>query len=70
MSRISVLAASAAIALVLSAGPAQAAEIGGGSVATGPVVTAPGVRGALPGGGDVQPTGIWTWVCKLVGVCS
>ncbi len=67
MSRISAIAATAAIALLLAAGPAQAAELDEGSAPVAPVVLTPGVRGALPGGGaDVQPTGIWTWVCQTI----
>ncbi len=63
MSRKSILAASAALVLVLAAGPAPAFAADEGPVRLGPIVTAPG------GGGDVQPA-FWTTLCKLLGGCK
>ncbi|MDQ2624291.1 MAG: hypothetical protein M3Y20_03925 [Actinomycetota bacterium] len=63
MSRISVVAASAAFLLLIAAGPAQAAEIE--RVAP----EGPGIGVVLPGGG-AQTQAIWTWVCQLLGGCK
>ncbi len=60
--RTSVLAASAAFVLVLAAGPAPASAAEA-AAPIGPVVTA-------PGGGDVQPAAVWTWICQLFGGCK
>ena len=63
MTRKSVLAASAALVLVLAAGPAPASAAS--QVApVGPIVTAPG------GGGDVAPASVWTWLCQMLGGCK
>lgn len=64
MSRKSALAASAALVLVLAAGPAPAFAADA-PARLGPVVTAPG-----GGGGDVQPAAVWTWLCQAFGGCK
>jgi len=77
MSRISAIAATAAIALLLTAGSAQAAELSDGPAPVGSVILVPGDRGVAPGGvvapggGEVQPQAIWTWVCQTIfGACK
>ena len=64
MSRKSAIAASAALVLVLAAGPAPAFAASS-AAPVGPVVTSP-----IAGGGDVQPAGIWTWLCQVLGGCK
>lgn len=62
MTRKSVLAASAALVLVLAAGPASATAAERVEL-TGPISTA-------PGGGEVAPASVWTWLCQMLGGCK
>jgi len=63
MSRISIVAASAALLLVLTTGPAQAVELDRGAA------LAPGAGAVVGGGATTQ--GVWTWVCQyILGACK
>jgi hypothetical protein len=63
MSRISIVAASVAFLLVLSAGPAQAASLDRGAAIT------PGVGAVVGGGASTQ--GVLTWICQVIlGQCK
>jgi len=55
--RLSAVAAAAALAVALTAAPAQAADK--------PAITSPGSVGSVVGGGATTQ-GIWTWVCQII----
>ena len=63
MSRISMIAASAAFILLVASGPALAVEASGSAPAGSSI-------GAVSPGGGASTQGIWTWVCQILGGCK